>query len=117
MIVSTILLSPENVYVDKDGNLPYRPNFDKDLLREVVRGQRVSFKAKEMLPESIASLAYSSHFPNVGITIPEIDELTDLLIVIRSADHIEGKKFRFDNFYPILKLKDIELWRRREDRN
>jgi len=116
MIVSTILLSADDYYVDKDGNLPYRPEFDKKLLRSLTKGQIISYDAAKLLPPSIRSRAVVTDEiePTIGITIPEIDGLTDLLLVVRGLDPLgNGKKFRFDRFENIVKLKGLEIWMRK----
>ena len=78
----------------------------------------MSDKGYEMLPPSIREktirLSQTDKWePEIGITIPEINSLTDLLIVSRSNAEISGKKFRFDNFNLIAKSQNIELWRRK----
>jgi len=116
MIVSTILLSADDMYIDSEGNLPpMRPEFDKDLLRELVRGQALSQNGATMLPMSIVSVAkhITVSEPTIGITVPEIDGLTDLLIVVRTGMPLgHGKRFRFTNFKKIVKEGKLEIWRR-----
>ena len=105
MIVSTILLTREDVYVGSKGELPHgRPDFDKELLTTLCKGQVVSLSAYEMLPPSIRRIVDVTDQiePTIGITIPEINGLTDLLIVVRASGHTKGAKFRFDNFEPIV---------------
>jgi len=52
--------------------------------------------------------------PTVGVTIPEIDALSDLLIVVHSNELIvRGKQFRLDNFELIVKDKKISLYKRK----
>ena len=116
MIVSTILLTRDDHYVDSHGILPLRPSHDKTLLRELVRGQIISPEAIEMLPASICNVGVwdNTQEPTIGITILEIDALTDLLIVSRSNGIIlDGKKFRFDNFTLLVKCTNIEIWKRK----
>jgi len=115
MIVSAILLTKDNVYVSKGGSLPKRPSFDKELLRCLVKGQIISKEAAKMLPKSISKTACNITDliePEVGITIEEIDGLTDLLIIVRSPHCVEGKKFRLNKFRPIVKTKELEIWTR-----
>ena len=102
-MVGTILLDKHNHYVDNEGNLPVRPEGDKELLKAMVRNNIVSYKAFEMLPRSIALEAYGPVVIGyaVSITIQELAE-ADVLIVHRSPIEIEqGKKFRLDNFKQI----------------
>jgi hypothetical protein len=117
MVVSTINLTYDNVYVNKDGKLPTRSSFDKELLTALCKNQIVSTKAYNMLPGSIRRDVTSTHKvePTIGITIDEIDGLTDLLIVVRSIDDCKGKKFRFDRFRLITKQGEIELWIRQRN--
>ena len=115
MIVSCILLSPDNVYVDQFDSLPDRPDFDKELLTTLCRNMVVSSKGYEMLPPSIRALVIEnpSREPEIGITIDEIDALTDLLIVVRSKTRIDGRRFRLDRFEPIVIDTKIEIWKRK----
>jgi len=117
MVVSTILLSRDNKYVKDDGSLPKRPNFDKALLKALCENQIVSDEAYDMLPPSIKSvvnLPTKWEEPGIGITIPEIDALTDLLIVSRSNETIlGGKTFRLDNFNLIVTTPHLDLYKRK----
>jgi len=116
MVVSTILLAQNDVYVSYDGKLPARPDFDKDLLKALVKNQIISVEAGKMLPKSIRDVAYGITGrvePTTGITIPEIAGLTDLLLVVRSYEPLKGKKFRLNNFEQIVCLKELEIWRRK----
>ena len=115
MIASTLLLSADNYYVDANGNLPHRPEFDKKLLAALCKDQYVSLDGYKMLPPSIRDTAQlAKQEPTVGITIPEIDGLTDLLIVVRSFIPLgRGKKFRLDKFERIVQLSSLEIWRRK----
>ena len=117
MIVSTLFLSADDYYATEDNKLPCpRPEFDKRLLTELVRGQVISIEGRDMLPPSIRknAQALSNVEPTIGITIPEIAGLTDLLIVVRSLIPLgRGKKFRLDKFKRIVHLSSIELWVRK----
>lgn len=100
MVVGTILLDPENRYLDEaEGSLPSRPSWDKHLLASVCKKGTVSVSGAYLLPNSILEdtmLVTSNH--TVATTIPEIAE-ADILIVTRSEFLCSGnKKFRFDNF-------------------
>jgi len=111
MIVSTLLLSKNGMYVDIDNNLPKRPAFDKQLLKDICKNKKVSEAGFEMLPASIKKNLFKSETPNIGITIKEIDNLSDLIIVsISDSTIVNGKKFRFDKFKNIYKGNEIELW-------
>ena len=116
MIISTILLSSDNFYVNENGELPKpRPPHDKQLLATLCKGQSVSQKAYDMLPPSIREVVKVTELePTIGITIPEINALTDLLIVSRSNELIvRGKKFDLERSFKLLvKDRKIELWER-----
>lgn len=116
MIVSTILLSLDDEYVDKDGNLPTRPAFDKSMLRELCKGKAISSAAEAILPTSIKNVIGGMEF--IPITIKEIDAYAELLIVIRSkSQSLGGKVFRFTNFKMLAKSEEIEIWIRKEKKN
>ena len=115
MITATILLDSNDCYVDWNGKLPQRPHYDKELLTAFVSMGLISQAGKDMLPSSmkdISTLTLSE--PTLPITIPEIDGLTDLLIVSRSVKKVQGGKvFRMDNFKHIASGGRIELWVRK----
>ena len=120
MIVGTILLTPSNKYVDEKGNLPVRPEGDKDLLLGLVTCTVVSEVGYTMLPSSIRNACnfmpdyehLVGHIPITPITIGELAE-AELLIVSRSAEDFDlGKTFRLDKFECIAKDTKIELWRK-----
>jgi len=117
-ITGTILLDRRDHYVDDEGNLPERPVGDKEWLSALVKGAIISIEAGEMLPPSIRGLAVAITCrvePTCPITIPEIDALSDILIVVRSSDVtiMSGKVFKFHNFNLILTSKEIEIWCRK----
>jgi len=113
MKVGTILLTKSNKYVDAEGNLPKRPNFDKELLRGLVSGKRVSGYSYLMLPPSIQKLCYCKEFGSeeyFPISVKELAE-AELLIVSRSQEDFEGgKEFRLDNFKCLVKDRKVEIW-------
>ena len=117
MIVSTILLTKDNFYINDKGELPKRGSHDKNLLTELVRGQTISIKAAEMLPPSIKGLAQvisDKVEPTIGITIEEISALSDILIVSHSNELIiRGKQFRLDGFELLVKSKYIDIYKRK----
>lgn len=97
MKVGTILLTIDNKYIDEDGNLPIRPEFDKELLTTLVKGRSVSLAGFNMLPPSIRR-EINPRANEVAITIKELAEC-DLLIVSRSPGTCKlGKIFRLDKF-------------------
>lgn len=113
MIVSTILLSLDDCYIDNHGNLPSeRPNFDKKLLKAIVNGQTVTHKAFNMLPNSIRKdLVVTDENPSVGVTISEISALSDMIVVVRTQECLNSPfKFRFTNFECLVKDTKIEIW-------
>ncbi len=111
-MISTILLDKNNYYIDDRGQLPERPIFDKKLLFAFCYGQYVSQEGYKLLPPSIKNHVYiDNNNITIAITIKEIAELSNVLIVIRSnKDIIKGKKFRFNNFYNLIKQNNIEIW-------
>ena len=112
MLVGTILLTKDNVYVKEDGKLPLRPEHDKELLKDICYNGRVSTRAYSMLPPSIQKVVETDdNVLSVPITIRELAE-ADLLIVSRSFELCRGKEFRLDNFKLILRDRKIELWRK-----
>ena len=118
MIVGTILLDENDCYTYDNGKLPGRPDFDKELLTFLTKNNTVSHEGYRMLPMSIKRVTYGiTHgMPTFPVTIPEIDALSDLLIVSRGKVNGEnGKKFRFNRFELITTQREIELWKRKND--
>jgi hypothetical protein len=112
MRVATILLSPSNKYVDKDGNLPSRPRHDKALLAGLLSGNIVSPAGYKLLPPSLQALCMNNPYrsPTFPITIKEIAS-AELLIVSRSSLEVEGgKEFRLKGFKCLVKDRKVELW-------
>lgn len=120
MKLGVLLLSKNNVYIGEDGNLPTRPRFDKTLITDIIKGQRVlcSIKTLRSLPPSILEAGYFTTDPtkdydiNFGIsTLKEAP--VDMLMIIRSTDTLDGTEFRLDNYELIFKpTKSFELYRR-----
>jgi len=47
----------------------------------------------------------------MAVTIPEIAKYSDVLLVNRSSENLEGgKKFRLDNFKLLTKQGQLEIW-------
>ena len=116
MIVGTILLDENDCYTYDNDELPIRPDFDKELLTFLAKDQTVSREGYRILPLGIKRIISSITYrePTFPITVPEIDGLSDLLIVSRGYKNGEnGKRFRFDNFKCILKEQRIEIWKRK----
>ena len=112
-MINTILLSKNGCYVDKDGNLPKRPKFDKELLTAFCKDQIVSEEGFNILPPSIQKVVKKQKDNDItlGVTIPEIATYSNVLLVIRSQeDIIDGKIFRLDNFKCLVKAGEIEIW-------
>lgn len=102
-MVGTILLDKHNHYVDNMGNLPVRPDGDKELLAKLLTHKVVSTDGYYMLPKSLQELTitWRGSMIDVPITIPELAEAS-ILIVHRSPIEIEvGKKFRLGQFKQI----------------
>jgi len=108
-MISTILLSSNDCYVNNNGNLPTRPSFDKELLTGICKNQSVSTDGFKMLPPSIRKSVNVLNTCTLGITIPEINN-SDVILVIRSNEIINGKKFRFNDFKLLVKENQLELW-------
>jgi len=114
-MINTILLSQNDCYVDKDGNLPKRPSFDKELLTAFCKNQVVSENGYNGLPPSMRKIVRKQKMNDeeisLAITIPEIDKYSDVLIIIRSSETLEnGKIFRLNNFKNLVKNENIEIW-------
>ena len=115
MITTTLLVDTEDKYVYENGSLPMRTLWDKELLTSVITNGLVSQGGYDTLPPSLQKLVTITHGePTAPITIPEIDGLTDILLVTRVASKGQsGKRFRFNNFKCILKEERIEIWKRK----
>ena len=115
MIVSTLLLDLDDNYLCNDKLPSPRPTYDKKLLSAFIEFGSVSQGGLELLPPSLKQVATVTHGePQTPLTIPEINYLSDILIVSRSRSHgINGKKFRFDRFERILLQGQIEIWKRK----
>ena len=115
-IVSTILLDQHDNYLCY-GKLPiYRPEWDKKLLTALCKGEVVSNDGIKCLPKSISDIMiHTSEVEPHPVTVPEIDGLTDILIVVRtdSKCNLHAKRFRFDRFRPIVKTDELEIWERK----
>lgn len=109
-MLGLILLSQDNTYVKHNGKLPKRPDFDKDLLTHFLHNQTVSYKAWQMLPPSMKAVVKCNDIADskAPVTIREL-AATDVLVVIRSKEKGNGKKFRLDKFIQVTK-GEIELW-------
>lgn len=114
MIVGTILLSQDDCYIDDRKQLPYRPSFDKGLLKSLISMNTITNKGFNLLPGSIMSVAKIDNYnPSMAVTIRELDAIADLLIVSRSPRKCRnGKKFRFTNYKLLVKTAELELWSR-----
>jgi len=115
-IVGTILLTADRQYVIDEGRLPVRGNWDKELLTTLAKGNTVSQKGYEMLPPSIQDVVHiTSGEPTFPVTIPEIDSLSDLLIVSHSYEiSTVGKEFDLDRSFELLTVgKKTSLWKRK----
>ena len=116
-MIATLLLTKDDQYLI-EGRLPKRPDFDKELLAGLAKGLTVSASGYKMLPPSMKKDVFSPIgnrvVPTYPVTIPEIDGLSDILLVVRSLEigSSNSKVFRFDNFELMLKQREIELWKR-----
>ena len=115
-IVATILLSSDDKYADKNGNMTIRrASFDKNFLSAMISGELLSPAGYRMLPPSMQKLCHVNDIVEpYPVTVPELDALTDILIVVRSSDVIpDGKTFRMDKFELLVKQASLEIWKRR----
>jgi len=113
-MIATLNLTRDNVYCMENGDLPSRQMYDKDLLTGLAKGLTVSKKAYDMLPNSIKKEVFQDgREPTFPCTIPEISYLADIIIVVWSNEIGRGKTFRFDNFEPLLKQRDISIYIRK----
>ncbi len=112
---ATILLDQKDQYVYTDNSLPERPSWDKELLAAMLDGEGISMAGYDILPFSLRKTVSITHGEPTGlVTIAEISALTDILIVVRSPSYKQiGKVFRLDNFEPIVKSGELEIWRRK----
>ena len=115
-----MLLSKNNVYISNEGNLAKRPRWDKTFITDLIRGQRVLCSAKTLktLPTSILGAGYFTTDPtndydiNFGVETFSSAPV-DMLIVVRSGQEMEGKKFRLDEYSLIHRPSpSMELYRR-----
>jgi len=118
MIVGTILLTSDRQYVINGGQLPGRGDWDKDLLTTLAAGQIVSDEGYKMLPPSIQTVVRQIdkwQEPTFPVTIPEIDALSDLLIVSHSYEISPvGKVFNLDKSFKLLTAgKKTSIWIRK----
>ena len=112
MQIGTILLTPNNEYVDFEGNLPIRPPQDKQLLSGLCKDRWVSEAGYTLLPPSIKKdVLVNKFWTDIAITIQELSK-ADLLIVSRSPQNLTygGKVFRLDKFTKIYTSEELELW-------
>jgi len=113
-MINTILLDPNDNYVDNNGNLPKRPDYDKKLLKAFTLNQTVTQNGYDGLPPSMRKfLTVTEDLKEItmAVTIPEIAKYSDVLLVNRSSENLEnGKKFRLDNFKLLTKQGQLEIW-------
>jgi hypothetical protein len=117
MQVGILLLSQDDCYIDEQGNLPSRPDFDKELLVALCKGQKClgSRNTLESLPRSIIESAYcyeivTDYDVNLGIKTL-YKQPPHLLIIVRSADTLNGgKKFDISNYKRYFSSVELELW-------
>jgi len=116
MKVGLLLLSQDNYYIDNYGRLPARPNFDKELLVALCRGQRFTCGSNTMeaLPDSILKNSYftaeDEYDINLGM-ITLIDNPPHLLIVTRSQQYIHiGKHFSLSDYSLKFKSNNLEIY-------
>ncbi len=116
MKVGIILLSQDNYYLDRRGNLPLRPEFDKELLVALCKLQTFTCGSNtfKSLPESILKNAHytkgSDYDVNLGV-VTLVDNPPHLLIVSRSDQYIHGgKHFSLKDYKRYFDSPKLELW-------
>lgn len=107
-MIGTILLNRHNHYL-VNGELPKRPDGDKELLQAIVCNGLVTAEGAKLLPKSILrpyAMAYADN--RVAVTIPELGQ-ADILLVNRAKDEdiFTWKEFRLDNHH---KVAEVEVW-------
>ena len=113
MTVATLLLDMKDNYVSADGKLPPRPKWDKRLLAAIVELSVISPEAAVMLPPSMCGGMIDEKY-TLPITIREISDTADLLIVTRSYNIVkDGKVFRLNEYEQIVKSGQLEIYVRR----
>lgn len=117
MIIGTILLTKDNKYTCGEDTLPQRRKHDKNLLTKLAKGKTVSLEGWEMLPPSIKTKVFiTDEEPTFPVTVPEIEGLTDLLLVSHSDQkECEGKTFRLDSFDLIVEGENVSIYVRKEN--
>ncbi len=117
MTVGIILLSPDGFYLDADGFLPQRPEFDKELLTGLCKGQEFvcSESTFVTLPDSILKNGYytDSKLYDINLGIKTLYTMPPhLLIVVRSDKRLnDGKYFDIGHRYKRVFASDnLELW-------
>lgn len=117
-MTNTILLDPNDNYVDTNGKLPSRDSipYDKEFLKAFTLNQTVTQKGYDGLPPSMRKfLTVTDDIREItmAVTIPEISKYSDLLIVNRSTEVLEnGKRFRLDDFKLLTKQGQLEIYTR-----
>ena len=114
-MINTILLSKEGNYVGPKGELPSRPSYDKELLKAFCQNQIVSEKGMNGLPPSMRKVvklqSINDEEITMAVTIPEIAQFSDVLLVSRSEEELkDGKEFRLENFRCLTAQGQIEIW-------
>ena len=112
MKTATILLDQNDNYIMDSGKLPERPWFDKAYLKAFYNQQNVSKDGFNMLPPSIRNSVTCHEMYDGDVTPTTIREIAEshLLIVIRSYEKGEGKKFRLNNFKMMIQTEVVEIW-------
>jgi len=113
-MIATILLDENDCYVYDHDVLPKRTTWDKELLKAFITDENLSHKGYAMLPPSLQHKVGITSVKPYPITVPEIDELADILIITRGkSGGLSGKRFRLNKFIAILKTEGLEIWHRK----
>ena len=117
MKVGIVVLSKDNIYLDCNGALPRRPKFDKQLLTELSKGQKIVAGPNTMrtLPPSIIDnaevVAWEEDYDvNLGIITMKINPPHLLIVVRNRALLVRGKKFDLSPYDSVFKSLHLELW-------
>jgi len=120
--ISTVLLSKDSFYLGEKGQLPKRPEWDKEYITNLVENKVIltSKTTLKDLPPSIIKNAKEVHTDenkqyDINFWIWTFKINSDMFIIIRSTDNLEKwKKFKmkriFDNYNQIMNINNIEIY-------
>ena len=117
MTIGTVLLSKDNFYIGTKGELPARPDWDKDFITNLIKGRKVLCSKNTLvdLPKSILDSAYFTTNPtlehDINFGISSFKYKPDILIVVRSNENLNaGKLFRLNDYTLIHCSTNMEVY-------